>query len=369
MSAKRIARPDRVEAAKKLAALWDNVSADFEKSEDIQYLDDTEIREKISLCVNNDQVGVRYCLPIQIAGKYTDGDLDATALQAEPTEGAWDARSFASQVVAPFLNSKNGVLGLSNDPYVGNPYRVPRIERDQAGIKDKESRNIALDVLEFVQNADHEETTKKALSQVLLEILRRLRRMTFAYILPPRVSLEKALKLCDIFLSVPSGGERGLSVTAALFKVMGLRFGLFSDVHRRVINAADKATGMAGDLECVDADGNTVILVEVKERELSFADVESAIQKARDAQISELFLTAQGVNKEDIERVFARIASAFTGGQNVYVTSIPILANTILSIGGEELRTAFLKEVGIQLDTFNTQPKHREAWKNLLEAL
>ncbi len=45
------------------------------------------------------------------------------------------------------------------------------------------------------------------------------------------------------------------------------------------------------------------------------------------------------------------------------------LARSVLAIGGEAIRITFLKKVGEHLDTWNTQPRHRQAWQKLLQKL
>jgi hypothetical protein len=50
-----------------------------------------------------------------------------------------------------------------------------------------------------------------------------------------------------------------------------------------------------------------------------------------------------------------------------YVADFFELPHAVLALGGEEIRTLFLKKVGEHLDTWNTQPSHRKAWNCLLE--
>ena len=50
-----------------------------------------------------------------------------------------------------------------------------------------------------------------------------------------------------------------------------------------------------------------------------------------------------------------------------YVADFFELARAVLALGGEEIRTLFLKKVGEHLDTWNTQPSHGQASNGLLE--
>lgn len=87
--------------------------------------------EWIKTNVNHLQVGYRFCLPVQLLGKLTNAALDALSLQhgssADTDSRSWDARSLAAKAIAPFNLSQESVLGSSNDPYVGNAMRIPRI--------------------------------------------------------------------------------------------------------------------------------------------------------------------------------------------------------------------------------------------------
>ena len=93
------------------------------------------------------------------------------------------------------------------------------------------------------------------MSQTLRSIHGKFAELVFEYIVPERVSIEQTEKLIGEFLSESSGGDRGLSVAAALFETFGRYFGIYREVKRHAINAADQATGMAGDIECIGGDG------------------------------------------------------------------------------------------------------------------
>jgi hypothetical protein len=200
-------------------------------------------------------------------------------------------------------------------------------------------------------------------------MLRRQQSLRFAYPVPPRVSLETTLDLIRRFTSEKSGGDRGQALCAALFDAIGARFGLYSQVRCSAVNASDRATGQGADLECVDSESRVVLAVEVKERSLTLTDLEGTLQKCRQLEIEDIFFTAQGVRAQDRAAVDERISSAFASGQNVYIFQFVEFARSILAIGGEAMRRAFLIKVGENLDNWNIQPRHRQAWKALLEGI
>jgi len=135
-----------------------------------------------------------------------------------------------------------------------------------------------------------------------------------------------------------------------------------------ILNANNESFGQSADLECVDENGEIVMAVEVKDRALSLSDVEGTITKTRNQEIREVFFTAPRIETTDVAKIEKRIATAFASGQNLYALDFLDLARTVLALGGERMRKLFLQKVGDHLDTWNTQPSHRQAWKLLLES-
>ncbi len=109
--------------------------------------------------------------------------------------------------------------------------------------------------------------------------------------------------------------------------------------------------------------------IEVKKRALTLADVEETIIKSRCREIQEVFFTAPKVNPADAEKIKSRLSTAFSAGQSFYVFDFFSLARAVLALGGNAMRRLFLQKVGDHLDTWTTQPSHRQAWKQLLESL
>jgi hypothetical protein len=136
-----------------------------------------------------------------------------------------------------------------------------------------------------------------------------------------------------------------------------------------VINAADAAMNASADLECVGKDGAIALAVEVKERLINEADVETALSKARAYSVTECLLCTQGVGPSEqaaIDRLFMR---GWASGTNLYRATIIELMRAIFPILGEVGIRDFTVAVGAQQDRFSTQPRHRKAWKDLLDGL
>jgi hypothetical protein len=358
-------------AAKVLAEHWQAVTTEAAAKPDRRYVDDKAIREAVHDSINHALVSYRFCLPIQILGKVVNPALDCLRLQkSDPSDTTgWDARSFGRKVVATFNQRQENILGTSEDPYVGNPMRIPKMLRNDQSKKDVAGWNRLVETLTQVEKRADPAFTTAVFHQVLLEMFRRQQSLKFSYPVPPRVSLELTLSISTEFLEEKSGGDRAQALAGALFDAIGFHFGIFAQVNRARINASDEATGQAADLECLDKAGKLILAVEIKDRTVALADVEGTLHKSRKRQITEILFTAKGTRAEEKQAIDDRISRAFTAGQNLYIFDFLDLARSVLALGGEPIRITFLKKVGEHLDTWNTQPRHRQAWQKLLQRL
>nr|WP_294529712.1 restriction endonuclease, SacI family [uncultured Rhodopila sp.] len=353
-------RPDRTAAALKLAELWGAVLN----------REDGDYPPEIGRLVNSGQTAIRFCLPTQVLGKLADSGLDAMCLQKGDGEaGRWDPRGFATKVIVPWNRDNQSVLGPSGDPYVSNPLRRPRVDAGLDQMDDREQWDLVCRVLREVEAANDPGYTEQVFLQVLTAIRDRLRELTFTYVVPSRVSLRQAMELVRIYVSERSGGDRGLAIAAALFETIRQRLGIYREIRRNVINAADAATNSAADLECIGDDGRVKLAVEVKERRIGGADVQEMVAKARLHGITEFLICADGVLAAEQEAVDRTFAVAWASGTNLYHLTTADLMRTALPLMGEDSVRDFIAEVGRQLDTFGTQPRHRQAWKTLLDQL
>jgi hypothetical protein len=364
---------DFEKALEMLEAHWQTVTTEAAANAKIEYVKEKPIREVVHASINHLLVSYRFCLPIQLLGKLLNPTLDSLRLQKRKDDpqdvSGWDARSLGSKVVAPFNQRQEGILGTSSDPYVGNPMRIPKMLHGDQSKKDVPGWDKLVEVLEKVESKADPAFTTSVFRQVLLEMFRRQQGLRFTYPVPPRVSLKLTLQVAAKFLEEKSGGDRALALAGALFDAIGAHFGIFAQVNRARINTTDEATGQAADLECLDKEGRLLLAVEVKDRTLALSDVEGTLIKSRQRAIREILFTARGVRPEDKDSVDDRIDSAFTSGQSIYVFDFFELARGVLAIGGEPIRNTFLTKAGEHLDTWNTQPRHRQAWQKLLQQL
>ena len=353
--------PDAESARELLDELWGIVTQE----------EDGEINQEIATLVSSRFVAIRFCLPTQLLGKLTDHNLDCLCLQKGSGDSGsqWDPRSFANKVIVPWSAENQSVLGTSADPYVGKPLRKPRLEENPEKVRGIEEWVLLYRVLDEVERRDSQDYTRLCMLQTLRSIHKKFAELDFEYFVPERVSIEQTQKLIAEFLSEGSGGDRGLSVAAALFETFGKYFGIYNEVKRYAINAADQSTGMTGDIECIGGDGELRLAIEVKERNVTLADVRSAVLKARKASLRELLFNVPGANPSEKEEIDDLFSKTWASGTNLYRLSINELVRVGLSLTGESGRKDFLENVGRQLDEYGTQPSNRQRWKELLEGM
>jgi hypothetical protein len=360
MSEKNIS-PDISIAKKKLDLLWSTVTQEKVK----------EIDNDINILINSDFVAIRFCLPTQLLGKLTDNSLNCLCLQkgSGKEKSLWDPRSFASKVIVPWIANNQNILGTSTDPYVSKPLRKPFLEPNPSNVKGKDEWTLLYNVLFEVERKSSITYTQKKLLQTLQCIYKKFEESNFEYYIPDRISTEQVLELINAFLSEGSGGDRGLSVAAALFETFAEFFKIYSKINRFAINASDKATGLAGDIQCLDENNKICLIVEVKERNLSLTDIQSSVLKARKISLKELLFNAPGINSAEEDKIIEVLSKTWASGTHAYILGINDLLKVGLCLTGAKGRKYFLERVCYQLDSFNTQPINRLKWKQLLEEI
>lgn len=300
-----------------------------------------------------------------------DPTLDSHSLQAVYKKtGAFDARTVAHEVIVPFDQANHRVLGGSGEPYVNNPLRCPAvIERYRNQQKNKKDWDNLIAVLDAVEATKSPAFAMQVFDQILAEIYRLLANVQVVYATPNRVSLRQTLDLISQFMAIKSGGDRIEAVCTALFKAIAVVFGVFDDVRRQKVNAADAPSGMGADIECWFKD-KLALLVEVKDGSLTLTQLDSKLDMARVKRISEiLFLAEKGIGLPEQAQVEDRIKAEFTSGQNVYVSNFLSFSTGILILLGEKGRVAFLSFVGPELDKANSSIIHRRTWAQLLKTV
>lgn len=322
----------------------------------------------IDRLVNSRILSIRYAILTQILGKIADERRSLLCLQMGTGEmrGAWDARSFCSAVIVPWVADNHDVLGNSPDPYVNNPLRRSRLDEGTHQLRSKAEWDALVSFLSPLDSVCRDDL-ETAFIRCLESAARRLSRQSFGYQIPIRVSLPQMIRVLEVFLEESSGGLRPLVVTAAMMTVIGRAFSIFASVSSQGLNEADSSTGAPGDVICLDDQSNTVLAVEVKDRALTLADVRSSTRKARAAKdpLKNLLFAAPRIKENEKNEIQKNMQDAWASGLNISQIDIIDLANIIFALLSEEWRPTFLRGVGTELNKRGDHT-HRRAWHDLL---
>lgn len=285
------------------------------------------------------------------------------------SDGAFDARSLCHEVVVPFDQANERVLGGSREPYVNNPLRVPRVSHDYLEArKDKVGWEILIAALDWLE--EHPSSENHFLDGILIVVAERLATVAVTYPTPSRIGLGPTIELVGAFLHERSGGDRYEVVATALIRTLSDHFGLFDEVRRGHVNAPDAPTGQLLDLDCL-RDGKVVLSVEAKDRDLTVTELEGKIiPTARTAGLKEVIVLTSTLQDNHDESLDAarRIDDAFATGTNIYRFDLLDFAMSFLALLGEEGRIDFLNEVGSALEE-HSELVDRQRWAELLAAV
>ena len=321
--------------------------------------------------VNSKIVSLRYAFVTQLLGKIEDHSRSLLFLQSGGgAPGAWNARSLADEVVVPWVTDNHNVLGTSQEPYASKPLRRPSLSSDMSNVRNPHEWQALVDFFENLDNAGPDQI-QETFRKCLQSLARRLATQDFEYPVPRRISMKNLISILNEFLSESSQGLRPHIVSAALFRVLGNAFSLFGNVRAQGLNESDASSRVPGDIVCFDQDDlNVVLAVEVKDRELTLADLHATITKVRqgDCDLSRVLFSTPRLKKQEEKDIEEKIESEWTVGLNVHQLDIQTFVRTSFALLDERYRTVFAKEVGKELDA-RGEHRHREAWRALLAAV
>lgn len=330
---------------------------------------DTALDPDIDKLANSKGVAVRYALVTQLLGKISDPGRDLRIVQlSEGSAGAWDARSFSTAVIVPWVSENQNVIGTSSEPYASKPLRRERLEHNMPDVRYQKDWNALVALFDDLEDASEKEV-RQTFRLVLRSLTRRLASQIFSYAIPQRISLRRLQEILEQFLSTASGGLRPQAVTAALMRTVGDVYSLFSKVESQGINESDAASGVPGDILCYSRNDpeRISIVVEVKDMELTLGHVSATSVKAKqaDAGFANLLFAVPGIRASDRDQIAARVATEWASGMNIYTISIPAMVDALFILADESCRIDLIREIGKELDRLQNQPA-RKAWHDLL---
>ena len=325
---------------------------------------------EIDCFTNSNSVAIRYAFVTQLLGKIADSRRSLLYIQSGTSDvGAWNARSFSSAVVVPWVEDNHGVLGTSSDPYVSKPLRRVRLNHDMTNVKNKEEWQSMVTPFTSLEE-EGMEAVEDVFSRCLRSLARKLAQQRFKYQIPRRISLEALGGMVESFLSETSQGLRPLAVSTALMRILGRAFSIFPEVKSQGLNEADSASGMPGDIVCYDRQGEISLVLEVKDYSLRVIDFQTSVRKVRESgnRLSNLLFVVPGIRELDMEEIETKTQHVWATGLNIYRVDIGHLVKMAFVLLDEEWRVVFMKDIGEELDR-RGQHMHRRAWHDLLSDL
>ena len=319
------------------------------------------------------ETGYKKAIIIQAAGKAADPSLDAQAMQAgDGGEGKWDAREFAKKTFVIWNRTSGEPFSHTPDPYVSNPYRIPRFDQSQrSSRKRKDEFDATLRVLERVNGASDQGEARARLIDILLGLKRWIADKEVRYPLPQRASLSETLRSADEFLRRKSGGTRLQAIVDALVRTLAASGLQISDIGSGHVNAADSGIGQAGDINF--SSETESFAVEVKDRRLSEDEFAASVNKARENDIRNLMFVVRSTKLLEanfgIEQFRLDCETQFSSGLNIYLESYADFARISLSLVGETGRRMFLEEVANSLTNQGADRTHKWTWAEIVKTL
>jgi len=352
------------EALTKLTSIWQEVqSLPYERINDVSFVEDQELREKIQQLVNSPTKAFKYALLTQILAKVVEPSINCLAIQAQaPVSGAFDARSFCRKTIIPFEREQlNNILGASSDPYVGKPLRHEMITLDIIDhIKDKQGWRNLYTILHRVEERKDTEFTLVVLKQILLEIRKLLSQQIIS---PPFLSSVGTEDIKDIlvsYLSKPSQGLRPQAVVYALFKTFNEKTKTFATITTVKATVADVYARRTADIECKDTEDNLKLAICVTEQ-LNIEKLERELEKAKMNNLGNMLIMSHRIDilPQEAEQIIRKYAL------DVAISPLVDFIVTMTVILNSEMRKKLVLNMYEVLQELES-PDHLREWDRIV---
>ena len=194
--------------------------------------------------------------------------------------GEMDVRSRGRETVVPIVaavaEAQNVAYRPSDNPFVSNPYREPRINAAWlVGRRLGPEGQSLVNVLDFLTANPGQ--AEAILAEIVAAQVDRFERERVLYQVPARVTVAMVVGGLSEFLAVVAGGTRLERVTVALLRFMGEKAGYWDEVVGHHGNDA-----VPRDADCLRA-GVVVTIGESKDQEVTETHVRQLAEQMTDA--------------------------------------------------------------------------------------
>ena len=295
------------------------------------------IKDTIDFVMNGKNcLTYRYIMFTALLAKAVDSKIDILSLQVEdPSVGAHNARSLASEVVYPFQKSILGNMlnGANSDPLVNNPASVPRLAKTNKARGDcKKALELLCDNLPKVQDSLEARKCIDYIVSMLLDAkAARDIQQSLIQENSRNMSVFRVREFMSELLDKGFGGAALVIVTTALYHLQ------YSDDEYKIsahpVNQSGSSKRQFSDLDVFRND-LPFIATELKDKPFSSSDVDHAAETAYKAHAKSLMFVAgrQSTFASQPPTYFDNARKKYADkGMYVGVTSIDNLIDTILS--------------------------------------
>ena len=356
---------DNEEAREILNREWNRVQNNDEQN----YLDDKTAARKIGEVLNASQLTYKYILVTNVIAKAVNSDIHYRAMQAQwDHPGAYNARSLGHAVLVEWEKDHGERLGGSNEPFLNKPARYPSFSMENSYRSEKAHTRL----YELLERLEEKTNTGEidpidVLRHTLYEISQ-LDPQTVDFI-PPKsdVPYQELRSRVEKYIEKSGGGERLASVTAGVMKAYYTHTdGENYTIEAEHANVPDEFSNAAGDVEVFRDDNDLVRAIEVKDKPTERSDIQHAITKARENELSEyLYVVGQGFRNESEKQ------GAIQEIEDSSVEIILIFPEELLSMlkfVADTGRKQFVESVGEYLNEMRGSEENKENWKKLAES-
>ena len=277
---------------------------------------------------------------------------------------AFNGRTLDEQVINPFLISKQ--IPCSRGPYLATFRRNVHLDisaRD--GLRDKIGYDAMLEILSTIENANSTDA-KNILLCLLHKFIELREKADIKLVSVARLSVEQYRHFLDVLLHTQSGGLIPMLITEAIFETINMQYSCNWKIDRQGINAADGATGAAGDVT-ISKDGEIVKAIEVTERPIQGTRVVTTFNsKISTSNVQEyLFVYTSATPSDD---AYAVAKTYFSQGYDINFIKLSNFVISVFMAGNSTTRSIFMEKMLTLLRQGDIPASVKTAWNDALQS-
>lgn len=277
---------------------------------------------------------------------------------------SFNGRTLDEQVINPFLMSKQ--IPCSKGPYLATFRRNVKLDiTTREGLRDKAGYDAMLEVLSAIESANNSDA--KAILLCLLQKFIELREKSDIQLVSVvRLSVEQYRYFLDTLLHNQSGGLIPMLITEAIFDTINEQYNCGWEIARQGINAADGATGAAGDVT-IFKNGDVVKAIEVTERPIGETRVVTTFNtKITTSDVKDYLFVYTSTTPDD--GAYTAASTYFAQGYDINFIKLSNFVISVFIAGSAVTRTTFMNKMLNLLRQGDIPASVKTAWNDALQA-